>query len=210
MTSHDIHHHQLFLVLKGLGVSGRGWPSSPLNVPTISYRVIMTTRRRHGEDGIYFEHRGTCRDPQRHRNCPAYGAASSPPATPATGNAPAAKSAALLKPPLSTSSATCTTSSTPVSPPRPATPITLSGKPPTTGSPMGSRAAPPKPSRRTRTSSNPSCEETPCPFGHRVELSQVSVAGPTRATPLWQACRRSWGIVGVPAGSFIHPRASRQ
>jgi integrase len=30
----------------------------------------MTTRRRHGEDGISFEHRGPCRDPQRHRNCP--------------------------------------------------------------------------------------------------------------------------------------------
>jgi transposase len=30
----------------------------------------------------------------------------------------------------------------------------------------------------------PACEETPCPFGHRVESSQVSVAGPTRATPL--------------------------
>ena len=30
----------------------------------------MTTRRRHGEDGISFEHRGPCRDPQRHRTCP--------------------------------------------------------------------------------------------------------------------------------------------
>lgn len=30
----------------------------------------MTTRRRHGEDGISFEHRGPCRDPQRHRHCP--------------------------------------------------------------------------------------------------------------------------------------------
>jgi integrase len=30
----------------------------------------MTTRRRHGEDGISFEHRGPCRDPQRHRGCP--------------------------------------------------------------------------------------------------------------------------------------------
>ena len=30
----------------------------------------MTTRRRHGEDGISFEYRGPCRDPQRHRNCP--------------------------------------------------------------------------------------------------------------------------------------------
>jgi hypothetical protein len=30
----------------------------------------MTTRRRRGEDGISFEHRGPCRDSQRHRNCP--------------------------------------------------------------------------------------------------------------------------------------------
>jgi integrase len=30
----------------------------------------MATRRRRGEDGISFEHRGACRDPQRHRHCP--------------------------------------------------------------------------------------------------------------------------------------------
>jgi integrase len=30
----------------------------------------MATRRRHGEDGISFEHRGPCRDPGRHRHCP--------------------------------------------------------------------------------------------------------------------------------------------
>ena len=30
----------------------------------------MTTRRRRGEDGISFEHRGPCHDPQRHRHCP--------------------------------------------------------------------------------------------------------------------------------------------
>ena len=30
----------------------------------------MATRRRRGEDGISFEHRGPCRDPGRHRNCP--------------------------------------------------------------------------------------------------------------------------------------------
>ena len=30
----------------------------------------MTTRRRRGEDGLSFEHRGPCRDPHRHRNCP--------------------------------------------------------------------------------------------------------------------------------------------
>ena len=30
----------------------------------------MATRRRRGEDGISFEHRGPCRDPDRHRHCP--------------------------------------------------------------------------------------------------------------------------------------------
>jgi integrase len=30
----------------------------------------MTARRRRGEDGISFEHRGACRDPDRHRHCP--------------------------------------------------------------------------------------------------------------------------------------------
>jgi integrase len=30
----------------------------------------MPTRRRRGEDGISFEHRGPCRDPERHRHCP--------------------------------------------------------------------------------------------------------------------------------------------
>ena len=30
----------------------------------------MATRRRRGENGISFEHRGPCRDPERHRHCP--------------------------------------------------------------------------------------------------------------------------------------------
>jgi integrase len=30
----------------------------------------MATRRRRSEDGISFEHRGPCRDPERHRHCP--------------------------------------------------------------------------------------------------------------------------------------------
>ncbi len=30
----------------------------------------MTARRRRGEDGISFEHRGVCTDPERHRHCP--------------------------------------------------------------------------------------------------------------------------------------------
>jgi integrase len=51
-------------------VPERGWPSSPLIVPTSGYPATTTTRRRRGEDGISFEHRGPCRDPQRHRHCP--------------------------------------------------------------------------------------------------------------------------------------------
>ena len=31
---------------------------------------MTATRRRRGEDGISFEHRGPCRDPERHRHCP--------------------------------------------------------------------------------------------------------------------------------------------
>jgi integrase len=31
---------------------------------------MTATRRRRGEDGISFEHRGPCRDPDRHRHCP--------------------------------------------------------------------------------------------------------------------------------------------
>ena len=30
----------------------------------------MATRRRRGEDGISFEHRGPCRDPHHYRQCP--------------------------------------------------------------------------------------------------------------------------------------------
>ena len=38
--------------------------------PHWGYTCIMATRRRRGEYGISFEHRGTCRDPERHRHCP--------------------------------------------------------------------------------------------------------------------------------------------
>jgi hypothetical protein len=31
---------------------------------------MTASRRRRGEDGISFEHRGRCRDPERHRHCP--------------------------------------------------------------------------------------------------------------------------------------------
>jgi hypothetical protein len=31
---------------------------------------MTATRRRRGEDGISFEHRGPCTDPHRHRHCP--------------------------------------------------------------------------------------------------------------------------------------------
>jgi integrase len=34
------------------------------------YSLLLAARRRRGEDGISFEHRGPCRDPERHRHCP--------------------------------------------------------------------------------------------------------------------------------------------
>ena len=40
------------------------------NCPHLRCANPMAARRRHGEDGIYFEQRGACRDPQRHRTCP--------------------------------------------------------------------------------------------------------------------------------------------
>jgi len=45
---------------------------SPPLVPTAGYACAKATRRRRGEDGISFEHRGPCRDPERHRHrhCP--------------------------------------------------------------------------------------------------------------------------------------------
>jgi integrase len=38
--------------------------------PHPEYSGLMSSRRRWGEDGIFFEHTGSCRDPERHRSCP--------------------------------------------------------------------------------------------------------------------------------------------
>ena len=51
-------------------MAGCGWPWSPPFVPTKGDTVTITIRRRRGEGGISFEHRGSCRDPQRPRHCP--------------------------------------------------------------------------------------------------------------------------------------------
>lgn len=32
--------------------------------------IVAMARRGYGEDGIYFDHRGDCRDPAHHRGCP--------------------------------------------------------------------------------------------------------------------------------------------
>src|SRR6202012_481886 len=62
---------QQFLGLKGLEVAGCGWPQSPPIVPHLELVFSMAaTRRRRGEDGISFEHRGPYSDPERHRHCP--------------------------------------------------------------------------------------------------------------------------------------------
>jgi integrase len=54
----------------GLGLPRIVLRLSPPIVTTAGYAGAMTTRRRRGEDGISFEHRGPCRDPERHRHCP--------------------------------------------------------------------------------------------------------------------------------------------
>ena len=72
----------------------------------------MSTRRRCGEDGISFEHRGPCSDPQRHRHCPGLWRGELTLGYTGDGNASGGRSAARLKPPWWTSSATCAPSST--------------------------------------------------------------------------------------------------
>ena len=53
------------------------------------------------------------------------------------------------------------------------------------------------------------CDETPCLAGDCVESSQVSSAGPRGQCPSRKVRRRLWGLVGMLAPSFIHPRAPR-
>ena len=56
-----------------LGVAGCGWArlaDGPQDWPPSGITGPHEQSKRLGEDGIFFEHAGLCRDPERHRNCP--------------------------------------------------------------------------------------------------------------------------------------------
>ena len=120
LASTDLGRSNIPPAASGPEESGSAWACTAVvttNGPHHGYTGAMTTRRRRGEDGISFEHRGPCRDRTATGTAPACGAARSPSGTPATASASAAKSAARPRPPSWTSSATCTPSSTRASPP---------------------------------------------------------------------------------------------
>ena len=77
---------------------------------------MTATRRRRGEDGISFEHRGPCRDPQRHRHCPGLWRGEITLGYTGDGKRARRKVSGKTKPPSWTSSATCASSSTRASP----------------------------------------------------------------------------------------------
>ena len=116
----------------------------------------MTTRRRRGEDGISFEHRGPCRDPQRHRHCPGLWRGEITLGYTGDGKRARRKVSGTTKAAVIDKLRDLHNQLDKGITPKAATPTTPSARPPTTGSPTGSRAAPPRPSRRTRTSSSPS------------------------------------------------------
>ena len=114
----------------------------------------MATRRRRGEDDISFEHRGPCRDPHRHRNCPGLWRGEITVGYTGDGKRTRRKVSGQTKAAVIDKLRDLHTQLDKGSPPRPATSTTPSGKPPKTGSPTGSTAARPRRSPRTRTSWN--------------------------------------------------------
>jgi len=124
----------------------------------------MTTRRRRGEDGISFEHRGPCRDPHRHRHCPGLWRGELTVGYTGDGKRTRRKvsgttKAAVIDKPRDLH----TQLDTGITPKAGyahytvrATSTTPSARPPRTGSPTGWTAAPPRPSPRTATSWRPS------------------------------------------------------
>ena len=116
----------------------------------------MTARRRHGEDGISFEHRGPCRAPPRHRTCPGLWRGEFTTGYTGDGTRTRRKVSGTTKAAVIDKLRDLHTQLDTGISPKAGYATTPSGRPPTTGSPTAWRAAPPKPSRRTRTSSSPS------------------------------------------------------
>src|SRR2546423_1803083 len=112
----------------------------------------MTTRRRRGEDGISFEHRGPCTDPHRHRHCPGLWRGELTLGYTGDGKRQRRKVSGKTKAAVIDKLRDLHTQLDKGVTPKPGTPTTPSGKPQRTGSPTGCRAAPPRRSPRTTTS----------------------------------------------------------
>ena len=118
----------------------------------------MTTRRRRGEDGISFEHRGPCSDPYRHRHCPGLWRGELTVGYTGDGKRQRRKVSGKTKAAVVDKLRDLHTQLDQGVTPKAGYAYYLPcGKPPRTGSRTGSRAAPPRPSPRTRTSWSPSC-----------------------------------------------------
>ena len=103
----------------------------------------MATRRRRGEDGISFEHRGPCRDPHRHRNCPGLWRGEITTGYTGDGRRTRRKVSGQTKAAIIDKLRDLHTQLDKGITPKAGCVPTPSGKPPTTGSPTGSTAAPP-------------------------------------------------------------------
>ncbi len=115
----------------------------------------MATRRRRGEDGISFEHRGPCRDPHRHRNCPGLWRGEITLGYTGDGKRTRRKVSGQTKAAVIDKLRDLHTQLDKGITPKTGYvhyTVTPSGRPPRTGSPPGWTAAPPKRPPRTRTS----------------------------------------------------------
>ena len=116
----------------------------------------MTTRRRRGEDGISFEHRGPCRDPHRHWHCPGLWRGEITTGYTGDGTRTRRKVSGTTKAAVIDKLRDLRTQLDTGITPKPGYTHYTSARPPKTGSPTGWTAAPPRRSRRTRTSWSPS------------------------------------------------------
>ena len=116
----------------------------------------MTTRRRRGEDGISFEHRGPCSDPHRHRHCPGLWRGELTLGYTGDGKRQRRKVSGKTKAAVVDKLRDLHTQLDKGITPKAGYATTPSGRPLMTGSPTDWKAARPRPSPRTRASWRPS------------------------------------------------------
>jgi len=98
---------------------------------------MTTARRRRGEDGISFEHRGPCRDPERHPHCPGLWRGEITLGYTGDGKRTRRKVSGTTKAAVVDKLRDLHLQIDKGITPRPATPTTPCGRPPRTGSPTG-------------------------------------------------------------------------